>query len=274
MPAPSRGLGCKIEGAKVSTTDSFALLKLPPVGALEDISLEHHIPVVLGRPLILNQGNTSSCVAHAFAGGIHIMEHRAGLTFMGVSRLFMYYNARREEAPGDPNVADVGTYLRTCASGLRKFGACDEKHWEFNEGANAVNRRPDWQAMSVAHPRAGGRYVRIYDGGANRTQAIRAALAAGYPVAFGTAVPFSFLDDSGPDEIGKPAATDQIAGNHALLAIGCATMQGQTWFRVLNSWGSSWRDGGLCWMSAAYLEWDFTQDLHVIHGWKRITERV
>jgi len=44
------------------------------------------------------------------------------------------------------------------------------------------------------------------------------------------------------------------------------------WFRVLNSWSSRWRDGGLCWLHESIVTSPETDDLHIIHGWNRIAE--
>lgn len=272
LPSRKRGLGCLIEGPKQTLTHSFDQLRLAPAGEVREISLEQYIPKVDGRPLILNQGATSSCVAHAFVGAIHIMETRAALPFIPCSRLYAYYHARREEDGAGPLVFDYGTYLRTCASGLRKFGVPDEAHWPFSEFSLTVNKRPSFAAMAKAHPRQGGKYVKLYQMNQMLTDAICAALAAGYPVTFGTRVGVSFLDDRASPFIKVPPNDEQVAGNHAMCIVGAMRDEGQQlWFRVLNSWGSSWRDRGLCWMSQDYIEWGFSNDFHAIYGWQRLT---
>lgn len=271
LPSSKRGLGAKIDGHGNLDAPSFSIMRLPGAGDLKDFSLESMVPIIDGWKVVLDQGATSSCVAHAFIAGIHIREKSAGLSFMNASRLYAYYHARREET-GSPVVLDQGTFLRTCAIGLAKFGIPDENYWPFSQFTLTVNKRPSYAAMSEAHPRAGGKYVRIYELLAGRSAAIKAALIAGYPVAFGTAVAQSFLDNGGPLSVQKPNAYDKIAGNHAMLIIGWKTVDNMVWWRVQNSWGRNWRDEGFAWLADSYINWEQTQDLHIIYGWKRLQE--
>lgn len=272
LPSSKKGLGAKIEGDKQLASPTYALEKLALGAApsIPEFSLERFIPKVDGKPAILNQGATSSCVAHAFCAGLHIMETRAGLPFVPASRLFAYYNARREA--GDRIITDSGTYLRTCASGLRHLGVPDEKHWEFSEFSFLVNMRPGFDAVRYAHPRAGGKYVKIYQRELERIDAIKTALYAGLPVAFGTTVGESFLENTGTPYIKRDSG--RIAGGHAMLIIGWETEANEVWFRVLNSWGSTWRDGGLCWMHQDRIASILSDDFHVIYGWNRLQQLI
>ena len=117
-----------------------------------------------------------------------------------------------------------------------------------------------------AHPRAGGHYYRIDGTGEDRVRAVKAAIAAGHPVVFGTRVGESFLERDGLDVIDTPTPSDPIVGGHAMVIVGYEAGL----FRVLNSWGRSWRDGGLCWFTEDYLRWAFTYDLWTFEGWQRL----
>jgi hypothetical protein len=59
-----------------------------------------------------------------------------------------------------------------------------------------------------------------------------------------------------------------------MLIIGYKRTAFGVMFRVLNSWSRWWRDGGLCWLTADYIRWMHTTDLHIIYGWKRLTDRL
>lgn len=275
LPSSRRkGLGLKFEDeAKrpLPGHEAFGLdyMGLTLAAAIPDTYLDHEtdIPVVDGKRFIYDQGATSSCVANAFMHGVILRERREGHEFDAPSRLYPYYNARRES--GRP-VWDSGTYLRACAHGLRVHGTCSEQFWKWSQLGTKVNRRPNWNAMRHAHPRRGGRYVRIYEAGTERIQAVQQAILAGHDVAFGTRLGVSFLSSAGDVMVDVPPATEKVAGNHAMLIIGWQTFEGRVYFRVLNSWGRGWRDGGLCWMSAEYIGWSRTNDLHIIYGWERI----
>ncbi len=267
---PSRrrkGLGLKLEGGKPTT---FGLEKMSLGNEhIPSTYLAHEsdIPIVDGKRFIFDQQATSSCVANTFLGAIHLAEVRAGIPFIEGSRLYAYYNGRREHGG---HLWDGGTYLRTCAHGLRKFGVCDEIHWEWSQWGTKVNRRPNWNAMRFSHSRRGGKYVRIYETGDDRIKAVQQAILNGHDVGFGTRLAKSFQDGKGAVLIDIPQPTEKIIGNHAMLIIGWQTFGEKLYFRVLNSWGDRWRDKGLCWMSANYIAWSHTQDLHVIYGWEAL----
>ncbi len=267
MPAPSRGLGFKPDPLK-NASPSFSKMRVARAGNMAAYTLEQHIPRFAGKPIILDQRATSSCVAHAYAAAIHICEQRAGLPHIPCSRLFAYLHARLKEGRGAAGLEDNGTYLRTCAEGMHDHGIPDEQLWPFEEAR--INTIPDWEAVNEAHPRAGGKYARIYEYGADRVQAIQSALAAGHPVVFGTLVSTSFLDSRGTSMIDLPRPAEPIVGGHAMCLVGWKTEKGRVWFRTLNSWGSSWRDGGLAWLSDSYINSVNTTDLHVVHGWARL----
>lgn len=272
IPSHKRGLGAILEGSKSFATPDIGSLKFAVRRERPNYhTLEEFIPVDRGQAIILNQGSTNSCVAHAFAHAIAIVECRAGLPYLPVSRLFAYYHARREMNPRIPFVFDTGTYLRTCAKALMHFGVPDETHWPFSENTLKVNLRPSFNALRWAHPRSGGKYAKIYQWGEARSDVIKDSLMAGYPVAFGMEVTKDFLKNDGEPYI-VPKAGGEIAGGHAMLIIGWAERDGVCWFRVLNSWGRKWRDNGLCWIHQDVIESPSADDFHVITGWNRVRE--
>ncbi len=267
LPTRAKGFGLKFQTGIINT-DSLCTMRLDTVGP-PDIFLEHEekMPLFNGKRFVFDQSSTSTCVANAFLHGILMKEARGGFQFDQPSRLYPYWHSRKEHGG---QWFDSGTYLHTLATALRKFGAPSERYWKFGTFSTRVNRRPNWTAMRKAHPRRDGRYVRIYQTGVDRINAIKQTLLNGHDVAFGTRVAKSFQPSFGVHYIERPAATDPVAGNHAMLIIGWTMREGRLWFRVLNSWGSGWRNSGLCWMSAEYITWNRTTDLHVIHGWSKL----
>lgn len=229
----------------------------PRVGALpERFSLRRNVQQ------ILDQGNTSSCVAHAYAQAIAVCEDLAGLPYDPISRLYLYSCARA--VTGDER-ADGGTYLRSGAKALQLMGAPPEDSWPFRE--SQVNSIPGLGAHMLAHPRRNGRYARIAGSGEQRLHACRAAIASGQPFVFGTTVAESIFDYEG-GVIDRPADSDPIAGGHALCCVGYSP-EG---FLIANSWGPSWGVQGFCWLSNDYMAWSETSDLWIVEGWKRITD--
>jgi C1A family cysteine protease len=221
---------------------------------------------------VLDQGSTQACVAHALAQSIRVAESYAGVKIALPSRLFIYYNSRRQHGNG-LLVSDSGTYLRTAAAGLQKLGAPPETAWAFSDSMLRVNRRPAFNAYMSAHSRRGGGYFRISESGSDRVRAIKTALCAGLPVVFGTRVGKSFLESKGPKIIDRPPATESIAGGHAMAIIGYEGHdEHSTLFEVVNSWTPEWRDQGFCQLTEQYITWTFTSDLWCVRGWEAMRD--
>ncbi len=63
----------------------------------------------------------------------------------------------------DEEERDQGTYLRTCAQGLVRFGRAPDRLWPFDVAR--VNTRPSWKAYRAAFELRGPRgYYRIANG--------------------------------------------------------------------------------------------------------------
>ena len=104
-----------------------------------------------------------------------------------------------------------------------------------------------------------------------RVKGVKAALAAGHPVAFGTPVSKAFTRFAGPSIVDRPAIGDPLAGGHAMVLVGYVSHpQEGLIFRCLNSWGAGWRQGGLCWLTESYVRWERSRDFTVVVGWDRI----
>lgn len=219
---------------------------------------------------VVDQKSTSSCVGNAIAGAVHIQEQRsdnaAGYNYP--SRMFVYWNARRRH--DKPPLKDGGTYIRGAFKALREFGVCDETDWPFK--TSRVNDQPrGYVPYAHADPRKDGEYLAITGGGSTRVERIKSALADGYPVVFGTDLAKSFMPAAGEHVIDRPKSSEKIVGGHAMVIIGYTTDgDGSTLFRVLNSWGKRWRDGGLCWFTERYITWTNTGDFTIVRGWRRL----
>jgi C1A family cysteine protease len=221
---------------------------------------------------IMNQQDTSSCVAHAFSQALQTAERAVGIQRERPSPLFIYFNARRMDSLNSFIVSDDGTYLRSAATMLQKLGAPDEDYWPFSTSMLKVNRRPGFEAYMRAHPRRGGEYRRVYQTGAARVLAIKSALFAKTPVTFGTNVAESFMDANGPSIIDVPHSGEPIAGGHAMCMVGWEDTANGTLFEVANSWDKDWRDGGFWHMTEKYATWDQTSDLWAVRGWEAVQE--
>jgi C1A family cysteine protease len=218
-----------------------------------------------GLAPVLDQGGTSSCVAHAVATAILIREAVAGVyPIVPPSRLALYWNARYQHGG---QRSDSGTYIREAFKVLAKIGVPHEALHPFSTFTLTVNRQPPIKSYIEGHKRSGGRYVRIDSYGSDRIADIRAALRNRLPVVFGTLVSEDFLRLRGNTVAQAPTAAARIAGGHAMVVVGDDPQRG---FIVQNSWGRGWGDNGYCVLSYDYVTSGITRDLWCVDGWKRI----
>ncbi len=193
---------------------------------------------------IEDQQRTSSCACNAIVGALEYQEAKLGGKFTNLSRLFIYYNARKlAEKEGE----DCGTLMPLVMAAALGFGSCDEALWPFDEAA--ILTRPNAQAYKEAELHEAISFARVTPG-----VGVQAALAAGFPVVFGTFVPDRFYEEATRTAV-MPMPAEQIeqpAGGHAMLIVGYDNAAKQ-WI-VRNSWGARWGDKGYLRIPYATLE--------------------
>lgn len=237
-----------------------------PFGAVAAAGGRTVVPVSMRLPMpwALDQGGTSSCVAHALAHAIGCREaYKGDPAPAAPSRLWMYYWSRFEHGA---QTQDAGTYMRTACDALRRLGAPDEQYWDWRP-LTRMHAQPGLAATSHAAGRRNGSYYRITETGSARGKAIQLAIAQGRPVCFGVEVTDSFCEWEGPDVIGVPSVSDPIAGGHAMMLHGYRSDGLGLQFRVQNSWGPAWRDGGGAWLTEGFLQG--ARDLWVIDTFRQ-----
>jgi hypothetical protein len=216
-------------------------------------------------PFALDQGGTSSCVAHALAHAIGCREAVKGDPAPAVpSRAWMYYKSRVEHGM---QTEDRGTYLRTACDALRRQGAPDEAYWPWKP-VTRLHTAPGLEATSHAAGRRGGVYQRVQSYGDQRLRDLQLALAQGMPVCFGADLAASYLRQSGPEVIAAPTPGEAMAGGHAQALTGYRTTAGGIEFRVQNSWGADWRDGGCAWLTESFMA--RARDIWVVDTFKAV----
>jgi hypothetical protein len=226
-----RGLGCRPDGYD-PRDKAFSELLLGVTSAPRSVSLEERMPLTGA----LDQQATQACVGYSWA--LALWLEMAGL---GFGELFMpsphaiYFWAR---AYVGMQRQDSGAMLRDAPRALAAFGFPTSEAWPSKP--YTVNVQPSILALRSANDRrrlAG--YYRIPRGD---TDSMRLAIAAGHPVVFGLKLRSSFLDGNEP-VIDRDTGSER--GGHAMVALG---YDGRG-FRVASSWGPTWRERGLCWIS-------------------------
>jgi hypothetical protein len=161
---------------------------------------------------------------------------------------------------------DVGTNLGTCMDVLSEFGYPPESCMPYIVETFGKRPSPEVWRNSVDQRANGGLcYYPIVEIGSSRVRAVRQALTEGHLVAFGTQVSERFCSEQPPALVDVPGSSDAIAGGHAMVWTGFEAIAGERpRYRVVNSWGAGFGDGGFFWMSEEYLEWLPTSDLWIV----------
>ncbi len=186
---------------------------------------------------VLDQAETSSCVAHSWAQALRIADRVAGVKAPQLSsRQYLYYNARAFDGEA---IVDQGTQLRSCARGLVKFGRPPERAWPFD--TRHINDRPPWLAYRDGYDHKGpAGYYRV-----TTIEEIKQALASSKPVVGGRDVSNSIFDyRSG---VYDPEQEESIGG-HAMTFTG----YGPDHFEICGSWGPAYGEGGFMRVSAKW----------------------
>lgn len=222
MPiAPERLRGCLLESAPSPAP------KLVLSGTAGGIP-----PAMDLRPYcstVEHQGDLNSCAANAVVGAMEYHRNRAGLPPMELSRLFVYYNARKL---ADREKADEGTLMHHAMAALLAYGVCEERMWPYQEAM--VNEAPTQACYSNAT-----RYEAIEYARTDTPDLILAALGSGLPVVFGAAFPSEFYDEAsrtGAMPYVPQASGERPAMGHAMLLVGYDLASRM--FIIRNSYGT------------------------------------
>jgi C1A family cysteine protease len=130
----------------------------------------------------------------------------------------------------DGTETDGGTYLRSGCYAVQRLGCATEEACPFSEAG--ISDQLPFRALHSSFDRGGTR--RYYRIAAGNTDAVRRAIAAGFPVVGGWSVDAAFVQSDGI------ALTDAIrgaiVGGHAMTIVGYDSKA----FTVLGSWGDDY----------------------------------
>lgn len=214
--------------------------KLPP-----RISFEPYCPAVQA------QGAYSTCVG--FACGYYFrtiieakakhLTNKTAINQLAFSPSYLYEKAKAE---GD-YACTQGVYLSKALDVLTGIGAVPVSRFPY-PGCSQQTGAVDAVAAQF-RMNAYERLFNVRDDELKKVDKLKRALAGGSPVVIGMVVPGSFYFTSA---VWKPSWKDdpqdkQLRG-HALCVIGYDDTRYGGSFRIVNSFGTSWADGGFCWV--------------------------
>lgn len=197
-----------------------------------------------------NQLSVGSCTANAMVGAAEmfliangVFQDTEATDPLDLSRLFNYLTARRY-LPQEFQDSDQGSIMRFNLKAANKLGICSEQLHPYNPWN--WNGEPSAAAYADALTRKVGAYYRIPQIGPNLTfypaaEAIRHALAKGYPVLIGMQVGAMIRTLTKDQDYPYVNPTSNpLIGGHEMLIVG----YNATHFIIRNSWGKDWCDNG------------------------------
>ena len=212
----------------------------PPPAAQLPPSVDHSDQV----KLVPDQGNEGSVVGFALATALSSEILRAKNEDVRISARYIYYAARKA---GGLNVkSDSGAFIKDGIAVLAAEGAIAESEWPYKAGEYG-QEPPPGVAKARRFKISGTRQLRTVED-------VKQALNRNEPVVTGIMLFTSIYGDevSATGEIPLPGKKDTQLGSHAVAIVGYddATQR----MRFVNSWGTSWGDGGFGYLPYAYLE--------------------
>jgi C1A family cysteine protease len=208
-------------------------------------------------PEVVDQLQLNSSTAHACAGLVEYFERRAYGHTLEPSRLFLYKTARKLLRV----TGDVGANLRSGFKAMRCFGTPPESYWPY--AAEKFDADPDASLYSFANGYHAMQYVRLDERnatGVETLKAVKAFLAAGFPVALGFPVSSSISRDG---DIPYRPRFDSVRGGQAVIAVGYDDRRVRGTVGALlvrNSWGCDWGDKGYGWLPYVFVEEQLASD--------------
>jgi hypothetical protein len=196
---------------------------------------------------IEDQGQLGSCTANAAIGALEYYQRKRGEPQIDLSRLFVYFNARRMRGQVRD---DSGAEIAEAMAALLAYGAPAEQHWPYDIAK--FTEEPGQAVYGEALKNQPAEYARV-----ERGDGVIGALARGYPVVFGIQLPRRCFEEAAtsgviPEPTQAELADVGMSGGHAMLIVGY-DLDRKTYL-VRNSWGANWGDRGYCTMPIAATE--------------------
>ncbi|HYC20947.1 MAG TPA: C1 family peptidase [Candidatus Bathyarchaeia archaeon] len=217
---------------------------------------------------IEDQQQLGSCTANAGTSLVEFYENKITGTYMDGSRLYLYRRTRQLENPDyiQGYIGDTGAELRDTMKALVLYGVCDEAYWPYTDADPAFDNEPPSFCDGFAENFKVLTYYKLDPAKTTPEHVLRNVkhlLCQGGAAMFGFTVYASIFKVSEDGSIPFPGQHDQMAGGHAVLAVGyddersipLSDGSSNTTGAILikNSWGWSWGDRGYGWLPYEYV---------------------
>ena len=201
---------------------------------------------------IEHQLQYGSCVGNAICSAAEYALDKSG-SFKDLSRLFVYYNARRKlaDAQSKTDISDSGTSIHFALAECTQTGIAAESIWAYTQ---PVNQTPNTEAYADGLANRVRRYERL-GAGKDLLADILVAVANNIPVVFGIHLLRKFQSLVGKidthvttyNPVSIQTSSPDYIGAHAMVIVGYNRSRRE--FIVENSWGAAWGERGYCALS-------------------------
>lgn len=189
-------------------------------------------------PPIYDQGSLGSCTANGIAAAIQYDNDKQGEEAFMPSRLFIYYN---ERVIIDSVNYDSGACIRDGIKSVNAVGVCREATWPYVIGD--FKKKPSEKAYLEASECKSV----VYHAVDQLASQLEMHLAAGFSIVFGFTVyeSFEFAEVTRTGKIPLPQKDERVMGGHCVKLVGYKDKRYvDKLFRVRNSYGKDWGEGG------------------------------
>lgn len=197
------------------------------------------------EPPIYDQSALGSCTANGVAAVYEAQQRKQLQEAYTPSRLFIYLEERRII---NCISIDSGAFIRDGLRVVNRLGAPHESLWPYN--INRFTEQPPQPVYDDGQLHQTTAYMTVDN---KREFDVKQALAAGLRVVFGFTV-YGWFER--PDARGfvTPVEGDSVLGGHCVVLVGYFRDRKNKWWGIVrNSWGTSWADGGYCYMPLRWI---------------------
>ena len=188
---------------------------------------------------VRDQGARPTCLA--FAASDSHAGIRAGWDPLSCEFAFFHAQRRAGRAPTQ------GAVLAAMLEALKKDGQPVESSWPYLSAVSTDSTQ--WEPPAAIGPCFGRNGI---SSGSDLAD-VRSMIALGRPVVMLTMLSGSFFQpvegivDPQPGELPEPSQ------RHAVVAVGCGSVDGKEAILIRNSWGSFWGIDGYAWLTDEFL---------------------
>jgi len=238
-----------------SKPDFRDIIYSAPLVAADALPVSVDLSADVGTPFnpVYSQQRLGSCGPHTAAADIVFaaLKQQKIASVPMPSRLFIYYCTR--QLMGTLR-SDSGVSNRDMLKALARYGWCDETLHPYSDQNTGSISDPFRRIPSqTAFQSAAKRKIGLYQSVPQNLNTMLACLAGGDPFIAGFSV-YSSLESKQVEMTGiipMPTRMDSQRGGHDVLIVGYN--QTTQLFKLRNSWGTGWGQGGYGYIPFAYL---------------------